>query len=62
MTGNPNKINKNMETTENKYVAVAYELYTTGEDGVTELVEKAPVEHPTGAFSTSSVTPSSPVV
>ena len=35
-----------METTENKYVAVAYELYTTGEDGVTELVEKAPVEHP----------------
>lgn len=46
MTENPNKINKNMETTENKYVAVAYELYTTGEDGVTELVEKAPVEHP----------------
>ncbi len=35
-----------METVDNKYIAVAYELYTTGEDGVAELVEKAPAEHP----------------
>ncbi len=35
-----------MEKEENKYVAVAYELYTTNEEGVAELIEKAPAEHP----------------
>lgn len=35
-----------METVENKYMAVSYELYTTNADGVTELVEKAPADHP----------------
>lgn len=35
-----------MEKEENKYVAVAYELYTTDENGAAELVEKAPAEHP----------------
>lgn len=34
-----------METAENKYITVAYELYTT-EDGERDLVEKAPTEHP----------------
>lgn len=34
-----------MNTTSNKYVTVAYELYTDF-DGKQELVEKAPVEHP----------------
>ena len=37
-----------MEKEENKYVAVAYELYTTDENGAAELVEKAPAEHPPG--------------
>ena len=31
---------------ENKYITVAYELYTDNEKGIHELVEKAPVEHP----------------
>ncbi len=31
--------------TKNKYITVAYELYTT-EDGERDLVEKAPAEHP----------------
>ena len=35
----------NMDTTPNKYITVAYELYTDF-DGERELVEKAPVEHP----------------
>ncbi len=35
-----------METEENKYIAVSYELYTTNGEGITELVEKAPAEHP----------------
>ena len=30
----------------NKYISVAYELYTDNEKGIHELVEKAPVEHP----------------
>ena len=34
-----------MDTTPNKYITVAYELYTDL-DGTKELVEKAPVEHP----------------
>ena len=34
-----------MNTTSNKYITVAYELYTDF-DGKQELVEKAPVEHP----------------
>ncbi len=34
-----------MEKAENKYITVAYELYTT-EDGERELVEKATPEHP----------------
>lgn len=34
-----------MNTTSNKYITVAYELYTDF-DGEQELVEKAPVEHP----------------
>lgn len=34
-----------MKTAENKYITVAYELYST-EDGERDLVEKATVEHP----------------
>ncbi len=34
-----------METAENKYITVAYDLYTT-EDGERELVERATPEHP----------------
>lgn len=34
-----------METAENKYITVAYRLYTT-EDGQKELVEEAKAEHP----------------
>ncbi len=34
-----------MDTTPNKYITVAYELYTDY-DGQRELVEKAPAEHP----------------
>lgn len=34
-----------METTPNKYITVAYELYVM-EDGKRDLVEKAPKEHP----------------
>ncbi|MEG1660478.1 MAG: FKBP-type peptidyl-prolyl cis-trans isomerase [Bacteroides sp.] len=34
-----------METAENKYITVAYELYTT-EDGDRDLIEKATAEHP----------------
>ena len=34
-----------MDTTPNKYITVAYELYTDF-DGKKELVEKAPIEHP----------------
>lgn len=34
-----------METAENKYITVAYKLYTT-EDGEKELVEEAKAEHP----------------
>lgn len=34
-----------METAENKYITVAYELYTT-EDAERELMEKATAEHP----------------
>ena len=30
----------------NKYISVAYELYTDNEKGIHELMEKAPVEHP----------------
>lgn len=30
----------------NKYISVAYELYTDNEKGIHELVEKAPAEHP----------------
>lgn len=32
--------------TPNKYVTVAYELYTDNDKGIHELVEKAPIEHP----------------
>lgn len=34
-----------MDTTPNKYITVAYELFTDN-DGNKELIEKAPVEHP----------------
>lgn len=34
-----------METTENKYITVAYKLYTV-EDGEKEFTEEAPAEHP----------------
>ena len=34
-----------MDATPNKYITVAYELYTDF-DGKKELVEKAPIEHP----------------
>lgn len=35
-----------MEQTSNKYVTVAYELFTDNEQGIHEMVEKAPAEHP----------------
>lgn len=35
-----------METAENKYITVAYKLYTTDEDGKKELMEEATAEHP----------------
>ena len=35
-----------MEQTPHKYVTVAYELFTDNEQGIHEMVEKAPVEHP----------------
>lgn len=34
------------QQTPNKYVTVAYELYTDNDKGIYELVEKAPIEHP----------------
>ena len=34
-----------MDTTPNKYITVAYELFTDN-DGNKELIEKAPIEHP----------------
>ena len=34
------------QQTPNKYVTVAYELYTDNDNGIHELVEKAPIEHP----------------
>lgn len=34
------------QQTPNKYVTVAYELYTDNDKGINELVEKAPIEHP----------------
>lgn len=40
-----NQITYFMDTTPNKYITVAYELYTDY-DGQRELVEKAPAEHP----------------
>lgn len=38
--------NETQASVPNKYVTVAYELYTDNEKGIHELVEKAPVEHP----------------
>lgn len=35
-----------METTAHKYVTVAYDLYTDNAEGIHELMEKAPAEHP----------------
>lgn len=35
-----------METAENKYITVAYKLYTTEDDGTKELMEEAKAEHP----------------
>lgn len=35
-----------METAENKYITVAYKLYTTDEDGTKELMEEAKADHP----------------
>lgn len=35
-----------MESTENKYITVAYKLYTTDEDGKKELMEEAKADHP----------------
>lgn len=34
------------QTTKNKYVTVAYKLFTKNDKGITELVEEAPAEHP----------------
>lgn len=34
------------QQTPNKYVTVAYELYTDNDKGIHELVEMAPIEHP----------------
>ena len=34
------------QQTPNKYLTVAYELYTDNDKGIHELVEKAPIEHP----------------
>ena len=34
------------QQTPNKYVTVAYELYTDNDKGIHEVVEKAPIEHP----------------
>lgn len=44
-----------MEQKENKYITVAYELYTDNE-GVEELTEKAPEEHPFQFISGLGVT------
>lgn len=35
-----------MEQTTHKYVTVAYELYVDNAEGIHEMIEKAPVEHP----------------
>ena len=35
-----------MEQTNHKYVTVAYELYADNAQGIHEMIEKAPVEHP----------------
>lgn len=35
-----------MADTNNKYINVAYELYTANDEGVMEMTEKAPEEHP----------------
>lgn len=35
-----------METQPHKYMTVAYELYSDNAEGIHELVEKAPAEHP----------------
>ena len=35
-----------MEQTTHKYVTVAYELYADNAQGIHEMIEKAPVEHP----------------
>lgn len=35
-----------METKNNRYIAVSYELYTDNSEGIHELVEAAPAEHP----------------
>lgn len=35
-----------MEQTQHKYVTVAYELFADNEEGIHELLEKAPEEHP----------------
>lgn len=37
---------ENAAAVSNKYVTVAYELYSDNEKGIHELIEKAPVEHP----------------
>jgi len=45
-----------METTSNKYITVAYELYTFNDENKPELVEKVPVEHPFQFISGMDVT------
>ncbi len=35
-----------METADNKYITVAYKLYTTDKDGKKELMEEAKADHP----------------
>lgn len=45
-----------MEQISHKYVTVAYELYVDNEQGVHEMVEKAPVEHPYQFISGMGVT------
>ncbi len=45
-----------MEKTPHKYVTVAYELYADNAEGVHELIEKAPAEHPYQFISGLGVT------
>ncbi len=45
-----------MEQTSHKYITVAYELFSDNEQGIHELIEKAPTEHPFQFISGLGVT------